>query len=67
MQDISKVKVMDVMSTCRMRHEMVDLRCKDCIYCGRDCIDAHRVAESAVRIVRKGELENEFRGQNTCT
>ena len=61
MQDISKIKVMDVMSTCRMRHEMVDPRCKDCIYCGRDCIDAHIVAESAVRILRKGELENELK------
>lgn len=61
MQEISKIKVMDVMSTCWMRHEMVDPRCKDCIYCGRDCIDAHRVAESAVRILRKGELENELK------
>ena len=56
MDQISKIKVLDVLSTCLVRHEANDCKCKDCCYYGEDCIRAHRYAESAVKLLKVKEV-----------
>ncbi len=56
MEQISKIKVLDVLSVCRIRHESEDCKCKDCMFYGPDCINAHKFAESAVRIIKVKEV-----------
>ncbi len=56
MDQISKIKVLDVLSVCRIRHESEDCKCKDCMFYGQDCVNAHKFAESAVRIIKVKEV-----------
>ena len=56
MEQISKIKVLDVLSVCLIRHESVDCKCKDCKFYGTDCVEAHRYAESAVKLVKVKEV-----------
>lgn len=56
MDKISKIKVLDVLSICLIRHESEDCKCKDCKCYGQDCIDAHRYAESAVKLLKAKEV-----------
>ena len=58
MDQISKIKVLDVLSVCLIRHESVDCKCKDCRFYGPDCIEAHRYAESAVEFLKVKEVTN---------
>lgn len=53
---ISKIKVLDVLSICLIRHESEDCKCKDCVYYGSECIEAHRCAEGAVRALKVKEV-----------
>lgn len=53
---ISKIKVLDVLSICLIRHESEDCKCKDCAYYGSECIEAHRYAEGAVRSLKVKEV-----------
>ena len=55
---ISKIKVLDVLSICMIRHESEDCKCKDCQFYGEDCIRAHRYAEIAVKALKVKEVEN---------
>lgn len=52
MEQISKIKVLDVLSVCLIRHESEDCKCKDCSFYGTDCVDAHRYAEKAVKLLK---------------
>lgn len=56
MDQISKIKVLDVLSICLIRHESNDCKCKDCKFYGDDCIAAHRYAESAVKCLKVKEV-----------
>lgn len=56
MEQISKIKVLDVLSVCRIRHESEDFKCKGCIFYGQDCVNAHKFAESVVRIIKVKEV-----------
>lgn len=56
MDKISKIKVLDVLSICLIRHESEDCKCKDCMFYGQYCIDAHRYAESAVKLLKAKEV-----------
>ena len=58
MDQISKIKVLDVLSVCLIRHESQDCKCKDCRFYGPDCIEAHRYAESAVKLLKVKEVTN---------
>ena len=57
MSNISKELVLDVLSTCIIRHT-TDTKCKDCKYYGPDCLEAHEYANSAVKYLKKSEVEN---------
>ena len=59
MVKISKIKVLDVLSICLIRHESEDCKCKDCKFYGQDCIDAHRYAESAVKLLKAKEVTDD--------
>lgn len=59
MAQFSKDKVLDVLSVCLIRHESEDCKCKDCMFFGSDCIDAHRYAENAVRLLKVKEVTDE--------
>lgn len=59
MDQISKIKVLDVLSVCLIRHESEDCKCKDCQFYGQDCISAHRYAESAVKLLKVKEVIND--------
>lgn len=54
--DVSKIKVLDVLSVCLIRHESDDCKCKDCKFYGEECIAAHRYAESAVKSLKVKEV-----------
>lgn len=56
MDQISKIKVLDVLSVCLIRHESTDCNCTGCKYYGADCIEAHRYAESAVKCLKVKEV-----------
>ena len=56
MDQISKIKVLDVLSICLIRHEFNDCKCKDCKCYGDDCIAAHRYAELAVKLLKVKEV-----------
>ena len=56
--NISTIKVLDVMGTCRVRHE-AKAKCADCIYNGSDCIEAHEYAYKAVNVLKRQEVINE--------
>lgn len=56
MEAISKIKVLDVLSVCLIRHESSDCKCKDCKFYGADCIEAHKYAESAVKLLKVKEV-----------
>lgn len=56
MEQISKIKVLDVLSVCLIRHESEDCKCKDCQFYGEECIAAHRYAESAVKLLKVKEV-----------
>lgn len=56
MDKISKIKVLDVLSICLIRHESEDCKCKDCKFYGQCCIDAHRYAERAVKLIKAKEV-----------
>lgn len=56
--NISTIKVLDVMGTCRVRHE-ANAKCADCIYNGSDCIEAHEYAYKAVNVLKRQEVINE--------
>lgn len=56
MEQISKIKVLDVLSVCLIRHESEDCKCKDCKFYGTDCVEAHRYAERAVKLVKFKEV-----------
>ena len=53
---ISKIKVLDVLSICLIRHESEDCKCKDCRFYGEECIQAHKYAEGAVRSLKVKEV-----------
>lgn len=55
---ISKIKVLDVLSTCLIRHESEGCKCKDCRFYGEDCIEAHKYAEGAVRSLKVKEVKD---------
>ena len=55
---ISKIKVLDVLSICLIRHESEDCKCKDCRCYGEDCIEAHKYAERAVRSLKVKEVND---------
>lgn len=55
----SKDRILDTLSTCMIRHE-IDTRCKDCVYYGQDCIDAHRYAYRAVAALKQSEVKNGY-------
>lgn len=55
--NISTIKVMDVMGTCRVRHE-AKAKCSDCVYNGQDCIEAHEYAYHAVHCLKRQEVIN---------
>lgn len=52
-----KDRILDTLSTCMIRHE-IDTRCKDCIYYGKECYEAHRYAYRAVMALKQSEVEN---------
>ena len=57
MEHISKIKVLDVLSVCLIRHTSYDnCKCTDCKFYGTDCIEAHRYAESAVKLLKAKEV-----------
>ena len=56
--NISTIKALDVMGTCRVRHE-AKAKCADCIYNGSDCIEAHEYAYKAVNVLKRQEVINE--------
>lgn len=58
MADRSKDKTLDVLSTCMIRHE-IDTRCRDCIYYGAACVEAHNYAYRAVKVLKQSEVANE--------
>lgn len=58
MDQISKIKVLNVLSICLIRHESNDCKCKDCKFYGDDCIAAHHYAESAVKSLRVKEIKD---------
>lgn len=56
MEDISKNKTLEVLSTCLVRHSASSCKCSDCIYYGPECIEAHRYAERAVKSLKIKEV-----------
>ena len=56
--NISTIRVLDVMGTCRVRHE-AGAKCADCIYNGSDCVEAHEYAYKAVNFLKRKEVINE--------
>ena len=56
MDQISKIKVLDVLSVCLIRHDSEDCKCKDCKYYGAECVEAHRYAEAAVKCMKVKEV-----------
>ena len=59
MDRFSKDKVLDILSVCLFRHESEDCKCKDCTFFGADCIDAHKYAESAVKLLKVKEVTDD--------
>ena len=57
MDNYGKDRILDILSTCMIRHE-IDTRCKDCIYYGKDCADAHKYAYRAVNALKQSEVIN---------
>lgn len=55
---ISKNKAIDVMDLCVMRR-VNDLNCMNCIYHGRDCIEAHNYAGMATRVILQRDVKKE--------
>lgn len=53
MEDISKNKTLEVLSTCLIRHSASSCKCSDCIYYGKDCINAHEFAHYAVKSFKR--------------
>lgn len=64
MEQISKIKVLDVLSVCLIRHESEDCKCKDCMFYGTDCVEAHRYAESAVECLKVKEVTDDRKENN---
>ena len=59
MDQISKIKVSDVLSVCLIRHESTTTcKCSDCKYFGSECIEAHRYADMAVRVLKTKEVQD---------
>lgn len=56
MYQISKERAIDVLSICLIRHESTTCNCIGCECYGKDCIEAHRYAESAVRVLKVKEV-----------
>ena len=56
MDQISKIKILDVLSICQIRHESTDCNCMGCKYYGSDCIEAHKYAEAAVKCLKVKEV-----------
>lgn len=52
---ITKSKVLDVLEVCIARQD-ASRKCKDCIYNGTDCINAHKYAKAAVRCLNVKEV-----------
>ena len=64
MDQISKIKVSDVLSVCLIRHESTtNCKCSDCKYFGSECIEAHRYAAMAVRVLKTKEVQERWREQ----
>ena len=55
MEDISKNKTLEVLSTCLIRHSAESCKCSDCIYYGTDCINAHKFAHYAVKTFKRNK------------
>ena len=55
MEDISKNKTLEVLSTCLIRHSASSCKCSDCIYYGTDCINAHTFAHHAVKTFKRNK------------
>lgn len=55
MEDISKNKALEVLSTCLIRHSASSCKCSDCIYYGTDCIKAHEFAHYAVKTFKRNK------------
>ena len=58
MDQISKIKVLDVLSVCLIRHESTNVNCMGCKYYGPDCIEVHKYAEVAVKCLKVKEVTN---------
>lgn len=63
---VSKNKVIDVLDVC-IRRQDAGRKCRDCIYYGNECIEAHVYALSTVQITaykKVKEVEDAKRGEN---
>lgn len=61
---MTKERVLDVLSTCRCRHEY-DSNCKDCVFYGKDCCEAHDYAFDAVQCLTVKEVKSGVSKQQT--
>ena len=60
--DLSKDKVLTVLSTCQLRHEVSSTcKCMDCKYNGTDCQQAHEYAQAAVKLLKVKEVQDDYK------
>ena len=55
---ISKNNAIEIMDLCIMRHD-ANRKCIDCIYEGQRCIEAHKYAALAARVILQRDVKKE--------
>lgn len=55
---ISKIKTDEILSICITRHDTQTDNCRNCMYYGAECIEAHRLAIYAVKHLKLKEVND---------